>query len=353
MLQYNKKGLTKMNYDAILAIYNCFKDKINYLPPEHNLKKEIPYDVKNWYEEWKKNQITESIKEEKNISSIKEGLNGEKCFYYFTPRLPDSRIITDTSDKDKALESLLNQSHTQMVKETIYQYLSTILTGIEIPPFDVKKLEDQSVYECKAYGNNSEQIKIDYDELKLTTCIKITTPDKYLKISMLPTIISTRYDGMITIPQEKTKSSLKNIFNIFQKKSRFELTNQEKADFISITKDEVNSICNANGTIYAQEGVYIFDVTSNTFTINYFDQETINTITSTNLNKKFELTNLIKILRDKKELTNTNFIEKLESTGLLPNATFSIPCTPKELQILVNKAFIDSKKLIEDLYKTN
>ena len=339
-----------MNYDAILAIYNCIKDKINYFPPEHNLKKEIPEDVKNWYEEWKKvstNNHKETI--EQNISSIKEGTNGELCIYYFTPREPDARVVTDGSEKEKQLETLINQLRTEMVKETNYNYLANVLKNIDIPPFNAKKLDDQSVYECKAISNNEEQIKIDYDESKFTTSIKITTPSKYLKITLLPQIVSTRHDGMITLPQ--TKKS-KSIFNLFKRKSKFELINQEKADFISITKDEINSKINANGTIYAEEGVYIFDITNNTFTINYFDQETITTITTTNLNKKFELTNYIKLLREKKELTNTDFIEKLQVTGILPNATFTLNCTPKELQSLANKTFITPKNLIEDLYKT-
>lgn len=351
MLQYNKKGMTKMNYDSILAIYNCIKDKIKYLPPEYNLKKEITEDVKNWYEEWKQSNNTISKETiEQNISQIKEGSNGELCIYFITPREPDARVVTDSSEKEKILETLINQSRDKMVKETIYNYLDNVLKNIEIPPFNTKKLDEQSVYECKAISNNEEQIKVDYDDNKLTTCIKITAPSKYLKVTMLPQIVSTRHDGMIILP--KTKKS-KSIFNIFKRKSRFELINQERADFISITKDEINSKLQANGTIYAEEGVYIFDITNNTFNINYFDQETITTITTTNLNKKFELTNYIKLLREKKELTNTDFIEKLQTTGILPNAIFTIPCTPKELQLLANKAYTNPKNLIEDLYKTN
>ena len=198
-----------MNYDAILAIYNCIKDKINYFPPEHNLKKEIPEDVKNWYEEWKKvstNNHKETI--EQNISSIKEGTNGELCIYYFTPREPDARVVTDGSEKEKQLETLINQLRTEMVKETNYNYLANVLKNIDIPPFNAKKLDDQSVYECKAISNNEEQIKIDYDESKFTTSIKITTPSKYLKITLLPQIVSTRHDGMITLPQTKKSKSI-------------------------------------------------------------------------------------------------------------------------------------------------
>jgi len=343
-----------MNYDAILAIFNCFKDKIKYNTPETSIKKEIPEDAKKWYEEWKKTQVGNPTIEEKNISTIRENTNGESCIYYISQREQNSRIITNSSEKEKIISSLIEQSRNKMVKETIYNYLSTVLNGIEFLPFDVKKLEDESIYECKATGKNSEQIKIDYDDSKLTTCIKIITANKHLKISIIPEIISTRYDGMVTLINQHQKNLKfpKSIFKLFKRNSLFELKNQDTADFISITKDEINSKCLANGTIYANEGVYIFDVTNNTFTINYFDQETINTITTTNLNKKFELTNLIKILREKKELTNTDFIEKLEQTGLLPNATFSIPCTPRELQVLVNKAFNDSRMLIEDLYKT-
>ena len=351
MLQYNKKGMTKMNYDSILAIYNCIKDKIKYLPPEHNLKKEITEDIKKWYEEWQ--QINDTLSKEtieKNVSALKEGTNGELCFYYITPREPDARVVTDSSEKEKKLETLINQSRDKMVKETIYNYLDSVLKNIEIPPFNTKKLDEQSIYECKALSNNGEQIKVDYDDSKFSTCIKITTPSKYLKITMLPEIISTRHDGMITIPKAK---KTKSIFNIFKRKSRFELINQEKANFISVTKDEISSKLQANGTIYAEEGVYIFDITNNTFNINYFDQETITTITTTNLNKKFELTDYIRLLREKKELSNTDFIENLQTTGILPNATFSIQCTPKELQLLINKAYTYPKNLIEDLYKTN
>lgn len=343
-----------MNYDAILAVFNCFKDKIEYITPELSIKKEIPKDVKQWYEEYKETQLTEPNLEEKEISTIKENINGESCIYYITPRENDLRIVTNSPEKEKITSSLIEDARDKMVKDTIYNYLANILNGIEIPPFDVKKLEEQSVYECKATGKNSEQIKIDYDESKLTTRIKLITTNKHLNISMLPEIISTRYDGMITLSndQRKIPKFLRPILNLFRKKSRFELTNQEKAEFISITKDEINSKCSANGTVYAVEGVYIFDITNNTFTINYFDQETINTITTTNLNKKFELTDSIKLLRDKKELSKTDFIEKLEQTGLLPNATFSLSCTPKELQLLANKAFNNPRDLIEDLYKT-
>lgn len=344
-----------MNFDAILAIFNCFKDKIKYNNPELSIKKEIPEDIKNWYEEFKKNQLEESTLEEKNISTIKESTNGENCIYYISKKETNKRIISNSSEKEKLLASLIEQSRNKMIETTIYNYLDRILKDIEILPFDVKKIEDNSVYECKAVSKNNEQIKIDYDELKLTTSIKVTTTNKYLKTSILPEIVSTRYDGMITVNtnQTKTPKFIKSISKLFRKKSLFELNNQDTADFISVTKDEINSQNQANGTIYATEGVYIFEATNNNFTINYFDQETINLITNTNLNKKFELTNLIKILRDKKELTNTDFIEKLEQTGLLPNATFSIPCTTKELQVLVNKAFNDSRRLLEDLYKTN
>ena len=42
-----------MNYDAILAIYNCIKDKITYQAPQIvSIKKEVPEDIRKWYEEW-------------------------------------------------------------------------------------------------------------------------------------------------------------------------------------------------------------------------------------------------------------------------------------------------------------
>lgn len=340
-----------MNYDAILAIFNCFKDKIKYSTPDLNIKKEIPEDVRIWYEELKETYNTmQEENPEKNISTSVEGTNGEACIYYITPREVTQRVSTNSSDKEKIMTSSINKARAEMIKETIYNYLATTLTGIEFLPFDIKQLEEQSVYECKATGRNSEQIKIDYDESTLKTNIKITTANKYLKISLLPEIISTRYDGMITVSNTQEKNH-KSIFNIFKRKSRFEIAQEKAADFISVTKDEISSKCHARGTVYAEEGVYIFEITNNIFTINYFDQETINTITTTNLNKKFELTNFIKILRDKKELSNTDFIEKLEKTGLLPNATFSIPCTPKELQVLVNKSFSNPQKLTEELFK--
>lgn len=340
-----------MNYDAILAIFNCIKEKIKYTTPETNRQKEIPEEIKKWYEEQK---TTNNINiEEKNISPIKEGTNGELCIYYITPRETNQRVSTNSSGKEKIMNELTNKSRDKMIKETIYNYLTAILNGIEFLPFDVKQLEEQSVYECKATGIDSEQIKVDYDEDTLKTNIKITTNNTHLKISLLPEIISTNYNGMISLqpPKEKNKYNIKKIFSFLKQKSRFIIENQEKAEFISITKDEIKSQHHANGTIYKEEGVYILEVTNNIFTINYFDQETINTIMETNLNKKFELTNFIKMLRDKKDLSTTDFIEKLEKTGLLPNANFSIPCTPKELQILVNKAYIDAKSLIKDLYK--
>lgn len=340
-----------MNYDAILAIFNCIKDKIECLHPEHQIKKEITEDIKKWYEEWQ--QINSNFSKEtieKNISQLKEGTNGELCIYYITPRESDARVVTDSSEKEKIIETLINQSRDEMVKKTIYNYLDNVLKNIEIPPFNTKKLDEQSVYECKALSNNGEQIKVDYDETKLTTCIKIIAPSKYLKVTILPEIVSTRHDGMIILP--KVKKS-KSIFNLFKRKSRFELINQEKANFISVTKDEINSKLQANGTIYTEEGVYIFDITNNIFNINYFDQEIITTITTTNLNKKFELTDYIRLLREKKELSNTEFIKNLQTTGILPNAAFSIQCTSKELQILINKAYTSPKDLIEDLYKIN
>lgn len=340
-----------MKYDAILAIINCFKDKIKYLSPENQIKKEIPEDVKEWYKEWKKLHNTKEEKNEVNISEIKKGTNGESCIYYISPREPDARVVTNSSEREKTFIKKLDESREQMTNETIYNYLNNILKSIEIPPFNTKKLDEQSIYECKTIGNNSEQIKVDYDEIKLTTNIKITTQNKYLKVSMLPSISSTRYEGMITIDKKQQKNNL-NIFNIFKKKDKFELKNQDKADFISITKEEINPICQANGTVYNEEGIYIFEIKNNTFIINYFDQETITAISTNNLNKKFELTNIIKLLREKKDLANTNFTEKLSETGLLPNASFTIPCTPKELQVLTNKAFISPKILIEDLYKT-
>lgn len=342
-----------MNYDEILAIFNCFKDKIKYFTPKVNIKNEIPEDVKQWYEDWKKvYDIVSNEDLEKHISPVKEGDLGEFCVYYITQREQNVRVVTNGSGKEKIMASLVGQAREQMVKETIYKYLATVLNGIEILPFDVKKLDDKSVYECKATGNASERIRIDYDDDKLTTCIKITAPNKQLKISMLPEIISTRYDGMVTLSKTKEKSS-KSIFNLFRKKSKFELEHQDTADFISITKDEINSTLNANGTVYADEGVYVYGVKENIFMISYFDQETINTLLTTNFKKRFELNVFIRALKDKKELASTDFIRKLEKYGLLPNATFSIPGTSKELQVLVNKAFNDSRTLVEELFKTN
>lgn len=339
-----------MNYDAILAIFNCIKEKIKYTTTETNKQQEIPEEIRKWYEELK---TTNNINiDENNISSIKEGTNGELCTYYIPTRETNQRVSTNSSEKEKIMNELINKSRDKMIKETIYNYLTNILNGIEFLPFDVKQQEEQSVYECKATGKDSEQIKVDYDEDTLKTNIKITTNNTHLKISLLPEIISTNYNAMLTItPTTKNKYNIKKIFSFFKQKSRFEIKNQEKAEFISITKEEIKSQYHANGTIYKEEGVYILEVTNNTFTINYFDQETINTIMETNLNKKFELTNFIKILREKKDLSNTDFIEKLEKTGLLPNANFSIPCTPKELQTLINKTYLDAKSLIKDLYK--
>ena len=109
----------------------------------------------------------------------------------------------------------------------------------------------------------------------------------------------------------------------------------------------------ASGTIYSEEGVYIFDVASGTFTINYFDQESIERIISTNFNKKNELKELKELLIEKKELSEIDFRAQLENVGLLPNATYNIPCLVKEQLMLVNKAYINPKELIKDLYKTN
>ena len=109
-----------MNYDAILAIYNCFKDKITYQPPQTTYtKNELPDDVKEFYEEWKK------TKEETNISEINEGPNSNLSIYYITPRETDSRVVTNSPDKDKIIEKLLNESRYKMVKQNIYNYANT------------------------------------------------------------------------------------------------------------------------------------------------------------------------------------------------------------------------------------
>lgn len=342
-----------MNYDAILAIFNCFKEKINYNTPEFNKKNNIPEDVKQWYEEYKEknDKLKENIEE--NISSIKEGTNSECCIYYIGQREQNSRVLTNSPEKTKLLNSLIEKYRNEMIKKTIYNFLKNILNGIEILPFDVKNTEEKSLYECRVISKDSEQIKIDYDEDKLTTCIKISTTNKHLKITLLPEINSTHYDGMITLqtPNKKYQNFLKKIYNFFRKRDNFELENKELADFISITKEEISTKYQANGTIYSEEGIYLYEIKDNTFMINYFDQETINTILKTNFNKREELNSFIKPIRENKELANTDFVQKLEKYGLLPNATFSIPSSSKELQVLVNKAYLDSRTLISDLFK--
>ena len=74
-----------------------------------------------------------------------------------------------------------------MINKSIYNYLKAILNDIDIPPFKAKKLADSSVYECKALSNNSEQIKIDYDENKFTTAIEITDGKKFLNVTFIKT----------------------------------------------------------------------------------------------------------------------------------------------------------------------
>ena len=230
-------------------------------------------------------------------------------------------------------------------------YLKVILNDIDIPPFKAKKLADSSVYECKALSNNSEQIKIDYDENKFTTAIEITDVKKFLNVTFLPKLVATNYSGVIALP--KTDKMINRFFRLFRKKSKFELINQDKVARELITKEEIVSMIWASGTIYSEEGVYIFAVDSGTFTINYFDQESIERIISTNFNKKNELKELKELLIEKKELSEIDFRAQLENVGLLPNATYNIPCTVKEMLMLINKGYVNPKELIKDLYKTN
>lgn len=330
-----------MNYDAILAIYNCFKDKIIYQQPEVYTKNEVPDDIKEWYEEWK------STKEETKISEINEGPNSNLSIYYITPREPDTRIVTNTSDKEKLIENLINESRNKMVKQNIYNYLATILNNIEILPFNTEKLDESSVYECLATGKNKEQIKIDYDEINLQTNIVIKNKEKNLKVSMISNIICTHYDGVITnnIALKKKHHFMK----AFKRKSPFELNNQNKAEFIAITKDEVNSKIDAYGTVYNNDGVYIFNGKDNNFKLKFYDKETITMVIKTNFDTELDLNKYKTILEKKGDLANTKFIEKLEKYGVLSNINFSIKCTSKELQILTNKAFIDPEILIKEL----
>ena len=279
-----------MNYDPILAVYNCFKEKIKPIKSENNIKKEIPEEIKAWYEEWKTTYIEEDNTKEtisKNISEVKEDDNNNLYIYYISPRENDSRVVTDSLEKDKIIEELVEETRDKMNKETIYRYLSTVLTDIEIPPFKAEKQEEESIYECEAISQTKEKIKIDYDEETLKTNISIKNANKILKISLLNNIISTRYDGMITIVDENKQ---KNIFSkLFNRKSKFELKNQTKADFISVTKDVIASACISSGTIYSKEGIYIFNGINDTFNINYFDKATINTIHKKENTAEFEL----------------------------------------------------------------
>lgn len=331
-----------MNYDAILAIYNCFKDKITYQPPKTvYTKNEVPEDVKEFYEEWKKTKV------ETNISEINEGSNSNLSIYYITPRETDSRVVTNSPDKDKIIEKLLNESRDKMVKQNIYNYLATILNNIEILPFNTEKLNKSSIYECSATGKNSEKIKIDYDEETLQTNIVIKGNDKNLRASMLSNIISTHYDGVITNTINYKKKH--HIFSLFKRKSPFELNNQNKAEFISITKDEAIPQIDAYGTVYTKGGVYIFNASDNTFNLKFYDKETIDMVIKTKFDTELDLNKYKTILERRGDLANTKFIEKLEKYGVLSNIKFSIKCTPKELQSLTNKAFVNPENLIKEL----
>lgn len=330
-----------MNYDAILAIYNCFKDKIIYQKPEVYTKQEIPDDVKKWHEEWKK------TKEETNISEINEGPNNNLSIYYITPRENDSRVVTNSRDKDKIIENLIDKSRDKMIKQNIYNYMGSILNNIEILPFNTEQLDDYSIYECLATGKNEEKIKIDYDEETLQTNIVIKANDKNLKASMLGNIISTHYDGVITNTSNFKKKN--HFFNLFKRKSPFELKNQNKAEFIAITKDEVNSQIDAYGTVYTKDGVYIFNTSDNTFKLKFYDKETINMVIKTEFDTELDLNKYKSILERRGDLANTKFIEKLEKYGVLSNVNFSIKSNPKELLNLTNKAFINPKNLIKEL----
>lgn len=334
-----------MNYDAILAIYNCIKDKIKYLEPITNIKNEIPEDVKAWHEEWKKTHTDNKI--ETNISDITEGVNSQLCFYYITPKETDARIVTDSNESDKVIEKLIKESRDKMIKESIYNYLATILNNIEIPPFNTEKLDDSSIFECLAIGKNEEKIKVDYDEENLKINIVIKNKDKNLKTSMTSNIISTNYDGMITILDNEKKPN--RFLNLFKRKSPFEINSQNKAEFILVTKDEINSTDYTYGTVYTKDGVYIFTGQDNNFNLNYFDKETINMVIKTEFDTELDLNKYKNILEKKHDLANTKFIPDLEKYGVLSNINFSIPCTTKELQILTNKAFINPKNLIKEL----
>lgn len=331
-----------MNYDAILAIYNCFKDKITYQQPNSaSTKNEVPEDVRKWYEEWKK------TKEETNISEINEGPNNNLSVYYITPRENDSRVVTNSPDKDKIIENLIDKSRDKMIKQNIYNYMGSILNNIEILPFNTEKLNKSSIYECSATGKNEEKIKIDYDEETLQTNIIIKANDKNLKASMLGNIISTHYDGVITNTSDVKKKH--HFFNLFKRKSPFELKNKNKAEFIAITKDEVNSQIDAYGTVYTKDGVYIFNISDNTFKLKFYDKETINMVIKTEFDTELDLNKYKSILEKKGDLANTKFIEKLEKYGVLSNINFSIKSNSKELLILINKAFINPKNLTKEL----
>lgn len=339
-----------MNYDAILAIISCFKDKITFQEPKTIIKKELPDDIKEWYLNGKKENDIKEANKNNYLFSIKETSSKELCIYYPSPRDIDFRIITDTPPQDIQFNKEIKDNREKLIKETIYNHLDTILSDIEIMPFNVKKLEDKSAYECRIKGKDNELIKIDYDETKQSINLKMRNKDKYLKLSLNNYIESTRYDGMITIEKPSLKRNWL-IKNLFKKKSKLELKNKEKADFISITKDEIKSSLEASGTTYAVEGLYIYEIKENKFTLNYYDQETITTILSTNFNKRLELNNIVKTLKEKKELSNTSFKEKLEEYGLLPSASFTIEGMTKELEILINKSYTNPKLLLQDLYK--
>ena len=343
-----------MNYDSILAIINCFKDKITFIEPTTSIKKEIPQEVKEWYLEWKKENQDNEIKTKdktKYISSIKETFSKELCIYYMPPREVDSRIITETLPQDELFNKEIKKEREKLIKEAIYKYLETIFSGIEIMPYNIKKLE-KSVYECKAKGNDKEQIKIDYDETKQTINLILRSKEKYLNISSHNYLESTRYDGMVTV-EKPTIKRFWSIRNLFKKISKLELINKEKADFISVTQDKLKSNLDASGTTYSPEGIYIYEIKNNKYSVNYYDQETINTILSTNFNKREELNDIVNALTEKKELSNMCFTEKLEEYGLLPSSNYTIEGISKELEILINKSYLDPKSLLQDLYKIN
>lgn len=349
-----------MKYDATLAIFNLLKSKLKNVPVEKNIKKEIPDDIKEWYEEWKKNDeleeqktdndIPTNTKIEKIISQIKES-NNNLCIYYISPRETTARVISNGPEKEKIIEDLILNQRNQMTKDTIYNYLNTVLKDIEIPPFEAQKPEDSSIYECEIVGKKNEKIIIDYDESNYKTNIIMKNNHKNLKISMTNSIISTHYEGMQTIiKNEKKPNIIARVFQkLFNEKSKFELTNQSKAEFISVTKDEILSNCKSYGTVYTQDGVYIFNGEDNKFIINYFETDAINAIIKTKFDVEYDLIPFKDILKNKEDLANTNFIKNLKKYGISANINITKECTQKELQTLTNKAYINPDNLINEL----